>query len=83
MKPAAFEYFRPGTVDEAVKLLEQYDPEIKILAGGQSLVPLMNYRLAQPRYLIDANGIGDLSYIREVGDSIAIGAMTRHAMIED
>ncbi|MDX1389985.1 MAG: FAD binding domain-containing protein, partial [Acidobacteriota bacterium] len=83
MKPAAFEYFRPATVDEAVELLGRYDPEVKILAGGQSLVPLMNYRLAQPRYLIDTNGIAGLSYIRANGNAIAIGAMTRHAMVED
>jgi CO/xanthine dehydrogenase FAD-binding subunit len=82
MKPAAFEYFRPGTLDEAVELLRRYDPEAKILAGGQSLVPLMNFRLAQPRYLIDTNGIRDLSYIREGEGTIAVGALTRHAEAE-
>ena len=82
MKPAAFEYFRPGTLDEAVDLLQRYDPEAKILAGGQSLVPLMNFRLAQPRFLIDTNGIRDLSYIREGNGTIAVGALTRHAEIE-
>lgn len=82
MKPAAFEYFRPGTLDEAVELLKRYDPEAKILAGGQSLVPLMNFRLAQPRFLIDTNGIRDLSYIREGEGAIAVGALTRHADVE-
>lgn len=83
MKPRAFEYFRPRTQDEALELLERYAPEAKVLAGGQSLVPLMNFRLAQPRYLVDTNGITDLSYIREVDTGLAIGAMTRQAAIED
>jgi CO/xanthine dehydrogenase FAD-binding subunit len=82
MKPAAFEYFRPGTLDEAVELLKRYDPEAKILAGGQSLVPLMNFRLAQPRFLIDTNRIRDLSYIREGEGAVAVGALTRHADVE-
>lgn len=77
MKPAAFTYFAPSSLDQAVSLLAKRTPEAKPLAGGQSLIPLMNFRLAQPRYLIDLNRIPELSYIRETDGTIAIGAMTR------
>lgn len=83
MKPAAFEYFRPSTLEEALEILARYEPEAKVLAGGQSLVPLMNFRLAQPRYLIDIGGLTDLAEIREENGSLAIGAMTRQSAIED
>lgn len=83
MKPAAFEYFRPRTLEEALEILARYEPEAKVLAGGQSLVPLMNFRLAQPRYLIDIGGLTDLAEIREENGSLAIGAMTRQSAIED
>ena len=83
MKPAQFEYLAPATVDEAVALLNQYaEDDGKILAGGQSLVPLMNFRLARPKWLIDINGIEALDYIREDGDWLAIGAITRERDIE-
>ena len=82
MKPAAFGYFCPKTLEEALGLLERFNSEAKVLAGGQSLVPLMNFRLAQPRYLIDINRISDLSYIREENGSIAFGALVRHTTIE-
>jgi len=83
VKPAQFEYLDPKTVDEAVSLLNQYaDDDGKILAGGQSLVPLMNFRLARPKWLIDINGIEALDYIREEGDWLAIGAITRERDVE-
>src|SRR5579885_1738059 len=83
MKPAQFEYFNPKTIDEAVSLLGQYaDDDGKILAGGQSLVPLMNFRLAKPKWLIDINGIEALDYIKEDGDWLAIGAIARERDVE-
>jgi aerobic carbon-monoxide dehydrogenase medium subunit len=77
MIPAAFEYARAGSVDEAISLLGQQE-EAKLLAGGHSLLPLMRFRLARPSMLIDIGRIGDLSYVREDGDRVAVGAMTRH-----
>jgi CO/xanthine dehydrogenase FAD-binding subunit len=80
MKPCAFQYFAPGTVREAVRLLTQH--EAKILAGGQSLVPIMNFRLARPEALIDINGIKELDYVREDGGELTIGALTRQRDVE-
>lgn len=82
MKPSAFEYFTPGSVAEAIELLERYEDEAKIIAGGQSLVPMMNFRLARPEFLIDINGIKDLDYIKEEGDDLLIGALTRERDLE-
>ncbi|MGD9031494.1 MAG: xanthine dehydrogenase family protein subunit M [Desulfobacteraceae bacterium] len=82
MKPSAFEYFAPNTVKEAVGLLEKYEDEAKILAGGQSLVPIMNFRLGRPEVLLDINGIKDLDYIREEGEALFIGALTRERDLE-
>ena len=82
MKPNAFEYFNPGTVAEAVKLLEQYGDEGKVLAGGQSLIPMLNFRVARPQYLIDINGLKDLDYIREEKGELVIGALTRERAVE-
>jgi len=82
MKPAAFEYDDPQTVDEALDLLARHGDECKVLAGGQSLVPLMNFRLARPGRLIDINGVGELSGIQRDGGTLVIGAMTRHAQVE-
>ncbi len=82
MKPNAFEYFNPGTVAEAVKLLEQYGDEGKVLAGGQSLIPMLNFRVARPRYLIDINGLKDLDYIREEKGELVIGALARERAVE-
>lgn len=80
MKPASFEYHRPGTVEEAVALLARYAPaDGRILAGGQSLVPTMAFRLARPGHLVDINGIDALRHIRQEGDEICIGACVRHA----
>ena len=82
MKPAAFEYRRPDTIDEALELLAEHADEAKILAGGQSLVPTMSFRLAQPSVLIDINRLGDLAYIREHDSGLRIGAMTRQRAVE-
>ncbi len=77
--PAPFEYERAVSVDEAIALLDRHGPEARLVAGGHSLLPMMKLRLARPETLIDINGLSDLDYIREEGQEIAIGAMTRHA----
>jgi carbon-monoxide dehydrogenase medium subunit len=79
--PAAFEYFSPRTVDEALTLLEQHGDDAKLLAGGQSLLPMMKLRIASPRYLIDVNRIDGLAGLRREGDRLVIGALCRHADI--
>ena len=83
MKPAAFEYFDPTSIDEALELLARFGPDAKPLAGGQSLVPLMNFRLAQPRVLVDLGRVAGLSSIRPDAQRLMIGAMTTHADIEE
>ncbi len=82
MIPAPFEYYAPKTLEEVLQLLAQYPEEAKVLAGGQSLVPMMKMRLATPSKVIDLNRVAELSYIREEGQKIGIGAMTRHYEIE-
>ena len=82
MKPAQFDYVSPTTVDAAVEALVASNGEGKVLAGGQSLLPLMNFRMTRPTVLVDLNGIQGLSYIEDRGDSIAVGAMTRHRELE-
>jgi aerobic carbon-monoxide dehydrogenase medium subunit len=83
MKSASFAYDAPKTVDAAVALLAEHGPDAKLLAGGQSLVPLMNMRLARPSVLIDINRIASLQYIRvEADGSLAIGAGTRQSAAE-
>ncbi|MDE0180137.1 MAG: FAD binding domain-containing protein [Caldilineaceae bacterium] len=82
MKPAAFDYHAPRTVDEALGLLAQYAGDAKPLAGGQSLVPTMNFRLAQPAALIDLNGIDELFYLKEGEHGLRCGAMTRQRTVE-
>lgn len=83
MKPAEFQYFRPNTLDEAIGLLSEYADDAKILAGGQSLVPAMNMRLARPRYIVDINKIPELNFIRLEGEQLVIGALTRHVEVEE
>ncbi|HEY6030766.1 MAG TPA: FAD binding domain-containing protein, partial [Gaiellaceae bacterium] len=78
MIPAGFDYRRAGSVEEAVELLGA-DPEAKLLAGGHSLIPLMRLRMAHPTVLVDIGRLDGLRYVREDGDRIAIGALTRHA----
>ena len=83
MIPGAFDYLAPGSLDEAVALLAEHGDDAKILAGGQSLIPAMRFRLAAPTMLIDINKLTDLEYVREEGDYLAIGALTREATLED
>jgi CO/xanthine dehydrogenase FAD-binding subunit len=83
VKPAAFDYFDPTSVDEALALLARFGADAKLLAGGQSLVPLMNFRLAQPKVLVDLGRVAGLSSIRQDGETLRIGAMTTHAEIEE
>jgi carbon-monoxide dehydrogenase medium subunit len=80
--PAKFDYVRAGSADEAVSLIAEHGDDAKFLAGGHSLLPLMKLRLAQPSVLVDIGRITELSYIRDGGDYIAIGALTRHRDIE-
>ncbi len=82
MKPASFDYHAPTTVDEALALLEANGPDSRLLAGGQSLVPMMNFRLAAPPVIVDLNRITDLAYIEDHGDAVCIGAMTRQRAVE-
>jgi carbon-monoxide dehydrogenase medium subunit len=82
MKPAPFDYFAPKSLDEALSLLDQYGWEGKPIAGGQSLVPTMNFRLAAPTVLVDLNGIDELFFVSPRGEGIAIGAMTRQRTVE-
>jgi len=80
--PAAFDYVRAGSAEEAIRLIGEHGDDAKFLAGGHSLLPLMKLRLAQPSVLVDIGRISDLSYIRDAGDHIAIGALTRHMDLE-
>jgi len=82
VKPPKFEYHAPSTLDEALALLARYNGDAKLLAGGQSLVPLLNFRLARPAALIDLNRITSLAYIREHDGHVRLGAMTRQRAIE-
>ena len=82
MKPAPFEYHAPGSLEEVLTLKKEHGDEAKILAGGQSLVPAMNFRVVQPGLLVDLNRVAELSYIREDGDVIRVGAMARERHLE-
>src|SRR5437016_6708107 len=80
MKPAPFRYHAPKTVEEAVETLAEVAPEDgRVLAGGQSLVPIMAFRLARPAHLVDINGVTGLSHLRVTERTLAIGACVRHA----
>jgi carbon-monoxide dehydrogenase medium subunit len=81
MKPAAFAYYRPASIEEALEQLAGLGAGAKVIAGGQSLGPMMNMRLAAPAQLIDLNDLTELAYVREAGDWIEIGALTRHEQI--
>ena len=83
MIPAAFDYVRAGSAEEAISLIGQHGDEAKFLAGGHSLLPLMKLRLAQPTVLVDIGRVTDLSYVRDGGDHVAIGALTRHMDVEN
>ena len=84
MKPASFHYHAPGCLDEALALLDKYGADAKVIAGGQSLVPVMNMRLAQPAQLIDLNRLApQLDYVRLEADELVIGALARHQTLAD
>jgi carbon-monoxide dehydrogenase medium subunit len=82
MKPAPFDYFDPRSVEEAVSLLRDHGEDAKIIAGGQSLMPLLNMRMARPEALIDLSRVEGLEYIRDEGGALAIGAMTTKRAVE-
>ncbi|HJL99666.1 MAG: xanthine dehydrogenase family protein subunit M [Acidimicrobiales bacterium] len=82
MIPAAFDYKKAGSSEEAVALIVEHGDEAKLLAGGHSLIPMMKLRLAVPSVLVDIAGVEDLSYIDDRGDHIAIGALTKHRSLE-
>lgn len=82
MKPATFEYVVADSVVKAVNVLSEARGEAKILAGGQSLVPMLNFRLVRPAILVDINRIPNLAFIEETGDAIRVGALTRHYQLE-
>lgn len=82
MYPARFEYLAPTTLDEALAVLEEHGDEAKVLAGGQSLIPLMKLRFASPGVLIDINGISELDRLEEVGGALHLGALVRHKACE-
>ena len=82
MKPAKFEYHAPASIDEALAILARYNGEARLLAGGQSLVPMMNFRLARPDAVVDLNRIEGLAYVEEEGEVLRIGAMTRQRRLE-
>src|SRR3954464_6491593 len=81
MIPAPFEYVRADSAQDAVTTLAEHGDEAKLLAGGQSLLPLMKLRLAVPSVVVDTVGGRDLSYVHDEGDTVAIGALTRHSEV--
>jgi carbon-monoxide dehydrogenase medium subunit len=81
MIPAKFDYLRPGTLDEAVHVLSNAGEEAKVIAGGQSLLPLLRLRLAYPSLLVDVGGLDDLRGVRDEGDTLLIGARTTHYQV--
>jgi carbon-monoxide dehydrogenase medium subunit len=82
MIPAAFDYVRAESADDAIAHLAEHGEDAKLLAGGMSLLPLMKLRLATPTVLVDVGRVQDLSYVRDAGDHVAIGALTRHRDVE-
>jgi len=82
MKPPKFDYHAPTTVEQALELLGRYGGDAKVLAGGQSLMPLLNFRLSRPAALVDLNRIPSLAYVREQDGQVRFGAMTRQRTIE-
>src|SRR3712207_8884965 len=82
MKPAPFEYAAPESLEEVMSLLEQHGDISKVLAGGQSLGPVLNMRLASPEVLIDINRVDELAYVRRRNDHLEIGAIARQRTVE-
>ena len=83
MIPGEFEYYSPSTLQEAIALLHEHGDDAKLLAGGQSLIPAMRFRLALPEVIIDINNIDGLEYVRESNGHLAIGAMTLESDLEE
>ena len=83
MKPAKFDYFAPTTLDEALELMGQYGPDAKVLAGGQSLMPMMNLRLVRPAVVVDINRVEGLSGISAADGTVTVGALTRQRALEE
>ena len=81
MKPAKFDYVRPETLDEALEILARHGGDAKIIAGGQSLMPMINFRLVKPAVLVDINHIPDFDRIEDRGDRMRLGALVRHRMV--
>ena len=82
MKPASFEYYSPASLTDALQLLEQHADTARPLAGGQSLVPMMNFRLARPAHLVDLNGLQELNFLKVANGELCMGAMTRQRALE-
>jgi carbon-monoxide dehydrogenase medium subunit len=82
VKPSSFGYAAPASTDDALALLAQVGDDAKVLAGGQSLLPILNMRLAAPGYLVDINRIADLAYVRAEDGGVRVGALARHADVE-
>jgi CO/xanthine dehydrogenase FAD-binding subunit len=82
MKPPVFDYIAPTSIEAAVAALAEAGGEAKVLAGGQSLMPMLNFRLLRPSILVDINRIPGLGFITETADSVRIGALTRHFALE-
>ena len=82
MKPAPFAYHRPGTREEVDGLLAELGPEAKLLAGGQSLIPILNMRLAAPAHLVDVNWLAELDEVGRDDGAVRVGALARHARVE-
>ena len=83
MKPAAFTYHRPASLDEALALLDELGPQARLLAGGQSLGPMLNLRLARPGHVIDLNDLTEFAYVRESVDAVELGGLTRHHQLAE
>ena len=81
--PASFDYVRASTVDDAITLLDRHGPESRVVAGGHSLLPMMKLRLARPDWLIDINDLFELDFVLRDGNTLRVGAMTRHATLLD
>ena len=82
MKPAKFDYHDPATLAEALELMSRFGDQARPLAGGQSLVPLMNFRLLRPAHIIDLNGVSELNYLTVDNGTLRIGATTRQRTLE-
>lgn len=82
MKPAGFQYHRAHSVEQALTLLAELGEDAKLIAGGQSLVAMMNFRLARPAHLIDIGPVHELRYVRREGNALTIGALTTHRQVE-